>query len=282
MLESQIRAMRSAAIQGKANELIAKSLMAAVGAGSAYGGLRHFSKMFKRPPEEKTDFKIPIKTAEVGGGLSSFLSGAGADNVLGVPYFLPSMLAGVPLAAYGGYKLTDSVLDANRDQQETEKLNKLKSHFNNLLAAKSVKSGEDAVAKPLNSLQKAAELKLEFSEAIKSAEDRSSSSELGDSLDRLCDMLEKFADDRGEMLKSADWLRNLAGTGTGAYLTYAAISPLIAGKLMYDIAAEKAKRKRKTQAAAKSAVPRPLHAVPASVPPKLEDKKQKEPLEPLV
>lgn len=77
-----------------------------------------------------------------------------ATKQIGLNYFLPSMLLGGPLAAYGGWKAVDAVLNARQKAQVDKELEEAKQNYEQTLIGAYKKSAEDSLGKVFDQLEK--------------------------------------------------------------------------------------------------------------------------------
>lgn len=249
-----IASAKGDALHAMAKEDIIKTLAASLGFGVAAGGAKQVYDMFssKKKKESPDEFQFPVQRKLA-------FDGRHADSPQGLPYYYPGIAAAAVAGGLGGYKLTDSFFSKMKSNKTDEQLSKAKADFERALALATTKQSSDH----LN--EKKSELKSNYLEAIQPNCQDKSASELARSLDRFVDVVEKAASSGGDNL----------GRMLGGYLTYAAISPVIAGKIMYDVAQRKKQDKEDARNLAQHMVPTTLQAVPSR--PKGAD-----PLEPLV
>lgn len=84
-----------------------------------------------------------------------------ADNDLatsryGLNYFIPSMLLGAPLAAYGGWKGVDAILNTQRRKEKEKELEKVKQDYENALLGAYKKGTDESLDAAFSGLEKAA------------------------------------------------------------------------------------------------------------------------------
>jgi len=165
-----------------------------------------------------------------------------------IPWYRPAMaLAGVG-GLIGGWKGLDVVLDRRRQAERESELEDARKDFREALLSQYASPSQGKIA----------------AESLTSG--------LGDLFDTLCKMSEDFEIDRPAGEKVAFSLNDAAGSATGAYGTYALLSGLMTGALVYDKT-----RKRQRRALIESAMkrrqrkrfntsPSEIIAVPQSVP----------------
>lgn len=90
---------------------------------------------FPRKPDEEEE-----KRAEGEGLFSSITKpvrdafSGNVSNVVSHPAFIPAAVIGTPLAAYGGYKLTDMLMNKRRKSEQESELEKIKREYEAVLA----------------------------------------------------------------------------------------------------------------------------------------------------
>lgn len=118
---------------------LAKTLLLAAGGGAAVRGLSGLSGILANDPEP-----VPSRTVDM-----PLIYGRKkektANSKLRSPYYIPGMLLGAPLAAYGGWKAVDSVLDRQRRLKTEEELEEAKKKYEEAVLS-SYKRGEDKVS----------------------------------------------------------------------------------------------------------------------------------------
>lgn len=138
-------------MQGDARSDIIKAVLLAGGAGAAMRGLSGISRLFsgsQRPvPSRTVDMPVmyPRDKEE-----EKTANNADATSKIGLNYYIPGMLLGAPLAAYGGWKGVDAVLDKQRRKKTEADLNEAKQQYQQALLG-SYKQGSDE-SDPLSAL----------------------------------------------------------------------------------------------------------------------------------
>jgi len=126
-------------MQNDAIKTILKTVALSAGAGAAFRGamgFSDFSQVSKKgprvvempviyPKEKDKTLPKPEKTA--------IDSNARATAPHGLDYYLPSLLVGAPLAAYGGWKGVDFILSNAREQESKAKLEASKKKYEEAL-----------------------------------------------------------------------------------------------------------------------------------------------------
>lgn len=111
--------------RNKAIKDVSKNLLLALGLGAAFRGSQGLTGLFKK---EKP--LTPYRTVELP------ISYPGKEEDEKVAYseysnswYLPSMLIGTPLAAYGGWKAVDKLLDSQRKERSKDELADAKKDY---------------------------------------------------------------------------------------------------------------------------------------------------------
>lgn len=142
-----IRQQQIAAIQKVHNEklqedavkTIAKTVLLAGGLGGAlrgYTGLSNLNASKKRKPVGRS-VEMPVAYLDKQSADKDVLS-LGNDNskataLHGLDYFIPGMLLGAPLAAYGGWKGVDAILNKQREKEVKTNLERAKAEYEKAL-----------------------------------------------------------------------------------------------------------------------------------------------------
>ena len=132
-------------MQSSARNDILKAVLLAGGAGAAMRGFSGLSRMFSgdQTPVPSRTVEMPVmyprdeeeeeeKTA----------NNADADSKFGLNYYIPGMLLGAPLAAYGGWKGVDAILDKQRRKKTDADLDEAKQEYQQSLLG-AYKTGSD-------------------------------------------------------------------------------------------------------------------------------------------
>lgn len=130
----------NAKMQTAAKAQILKTMLLGAGAGAAFRGLSGLSNLVGEsgptsspsrvvelpvPYADKPTPKKPVKEKRAGD--------ADATTPMGLSYYMPGMLLGGGLAAAGGWKGVDALLDRQRHKQETESLDAAKQEYEDAL-----------------------------------------------------------------------------------------------------------------------------------------------------
>lgn len=131
---------------------ILQALLLAGSAGAALRGGIGLSRMFNeaKPVPSKTvdmDVLLPGEEKEAAEGVDKLFEMIGMGNPkaktdVGVPGYLPTMLIGAPLAAYGGWKGMDYIFDSQRKARQQRKTDKAKKDYEQAVL-ESYKQGSD-------------------------------------------------------------------------------------------------------------------------------------------
>ncbi len=130
---------------------LAKTLLLAAGGGAAVRGLSGLGSILSAAPRP-----VPSRTVDM-----PIIYGKEkekeANSKLRVPYYIPGMLLGAPLAAYGGWKAVDSVLDKQRGLKTDEELEEAKKDYEQAIL-ESYKQGSDELLDEVFSSYKSASI----------------------------------------------------------------------------------------------------------------------------
>lgn len=121
----QIQQQDNARLQADAVKTILKTVLMAGGVGAAvrgYAGLNSVLAGRKRKRTGRTT-EMPVAYPE------KSASNDQATSMIGLDYFIPSMLLGTPLAAYGGWKGVDALLNRQREKATDDELQRAKSRY---------------------------------------------------------------------------------------------------------------------------------------------------------
>lgn len=141
-LHSQIQQTHNTKLQEDATKTILKTMLLAGGLGAAvrgYSGLTNLPESKKRKKPQRTiemPVAYPEKQALFGNDNSK------ATSMIGLDYFAPAMLLGAPLAAYGGWKGVDAIMNKQREKEVDSDLERAKAEYEKALLG-SYKKGTD-------------------------------------------------------------------------------------------------------------------------------------------
>jgi hypothetical protein len=146
-------------LQGDALGMIAKALGIGAGIGVATRGAIGLHDYLSKPKEVKSprviDMPIPYPKEKKKEQEKS-ADNRQATSMVGLNYFMPSMLLGAPLAAYGGWKAVDAVLNARRKAQVEKELEQAKKDYEKTIIGAYKKSAESTLDNIFNKLEKTA------------------------------------------------------------------------------------------------------------------------------
>jgi hypothetical protein len=155
-LPKDLAQQQNTKLQSNAQHDILRAMMLAAGGGAAVRGLTGLSNMLGEAPQiastgrtvempvsytEEPEQKKRLKRAEA---LKSSVDtyNQGATNKIGLNYYMPGMLIGGGLAAYGGWKGVDHLLDTQRRKHTNEDMEAAKQEYENALLG-AYKKGTD-------------------------------------------------------------------------------------------------------------------------------------------
>jgi hypothetical protein len=137
-LATAVRSQANSKMQQGAMSNVIKAMLLAGGAGAGLRGLTGLQRMFsgqsKPVPSRTVDMPVayPVspeeeeeKTAEIGNSK--------ATANYGLNWYIPSMVLGAPLAAYGGWKGVDAILDTQRRKKTESDLDDAKKKYQQAL-----------------------------------------------------------------------------------------------------------------------------------------------------
>ena len=135
-------------MKSEASNKVMRALLTAGGLGAALrgvSGLRHLFESSPNPPPTST-VEMPVvypqkreeeKLASLSDGDSDT-----ATSPYGLSGYIPAILLGTPLAAYGGWKGVDAILDKQRRKRTEDELDEAKQDYQQTLLS-SYKQAED-------------------------------------------------------------------------------------------------------------------------------------------
>lgn len=141
-----------------------------------------------------------------------------------LPWYRPAMLLAGMGGLYGGWKGVDAVLDAQRRTSREQELEEAKQEFHDALFQQ--------YDRPLKSAP------LPAKKASDAADGGPAPGDLCDRLGGVFDRLEKAA----QLLKEGSRIGDIGGEAAGWYGTYAALSGLATGALVYEQARKRQRR----------------------------------------
>ncbi len=152
----QVQQYHNQQLQADATKDILKALLLAGGLGAAARGASGLQSMFapkkKVSPGRVVEMPVPYPTESDGEEKK-------ADNSLatsryGLNYFMPSMLLGAPLAAYGGWKGVDAILNSQRRKEKEKELEQAKQEYEQALLGAYKKGTDEALDSAFSGLEK--------------------------------------------------------------------------------------------------------------------------------
>ena len=129
-------ALMRSEVNQDAMKTLAKTLLIAAGGGAALRGLSGIRNLLKSDAEP-----LPSRTVDMP-VMYAKPQEKEAYSKRSVPYYIPGMMLGAPLAAYGGLKAIDAVLDKQRRHKSDDELDMAKKDYEQALLD-SYKSGND-------------------------------------------------------------------------------------------------------------------------------------------
>lgn len=145
-------AVMKAQLNREALKDIANYLMLGAGAGVAMRGATGIANLLRDDqevvPSKTVDmpvlFGVPKKVEDEEEDVKKLEYKSAAEkeaiSKYSLPYYLPAMLLGTPLAAYGGWKAVDAVLDKQRRAKSEDNLEEAKKDYEEALLASYKKS----------------------------------------------------------------------------------------------------------------------------------------------
>jgi hypothetical protein len=158
-LPKDLARQQNTKLQSDTQKAIIRTMMLAAGGGAAVRGLTGLTNMLGESPQiastgrtvempvayaEEPKRKKRMKQAE------AFKSSVdtynqGATNKIGLNYYIPGMLIGGGLAAYGGWKGVDHLLDAQRRKHTNEDMEAAKQEYEDALLGAYKKATDTAL-----------------------------------------------------------------------------------------------------------------------------------------
>jgi hypothetical protein len=172
----QVQQYHNQQLQSDATKDILKALLLAGGLGAAARGASGLQSMFaenkKVSPKRVVEMPVPYPVAADEKEAASKPdtknwkkvtneSEKKADNDLatsryGLNYFLPSMLLGAPLAAYGGWKGVDALLNSQKRKDQDKELDEVKKEYEQALLGSYKKATDEALDSAFSVIDKEA------------------------------------------------------------------------------------------------------------------------------
>lgn len=155
-MNKQIQQIHNDKLQSDAAKTILKTLLVAGGLGAAvrgYTGLSNLGESKKRKPVNRVvemPVQYPEKQALFGNDNSK------ATSMIGLDYFAPAIMLGAPLAAYGGWKGVDAILNKQREKEVESDLDRAKAEYEKALLGSYKKGTDEALDLAFESHEKTA------------------------------------------------------------------------------------------------------------------------------
>ena len=130
-------------MQADAIKSILKTLALGVGAGAAVRGITGLFDNTKNPKKGPRVIDMPVAYPKEKNAIDS---NSRATSPYGLDYYLPGMLLGAPLAAYGGWKGVDLLLNRAKEQESKAKLEASKKKYEEALLGAYKKGTDDYLA----------------------------------------------------------------------------------------------------------------------------------------
>lgn len=212
--------MNTANLKGDALRDIRNVALAALGVGVAGRGTVGLLNSLQRDRQKKPKgpsllLPLPYPAEKAG----NFLGGDSAATKAGIPWYMPAMMMGSLAGLGGGWAGMDAVLHRRRKAETDAELNKARAQFHDALLS-----------------QYDAPLQNQTSITAKVAADAPEMVKVAQELDAVWDLIDK------RLEKGSFDFANAAGVAAGGYGTYAGLSGLLTGALVYDKVAKRSRR----------------------------------------
>jgi hypothetical protein len=136
-LASDLRAAANQKMQQKSMSNVIRATLLAGGAGAALRGVSGLQHMFSnsaKPVASRTvDMPVMYPAPTEDEGEEKTADNSKATAPWGLDWYIPSMVLGAPLAAYGGWKGVDSLLDKQRHKKTDAELETAKADYQRAL-----------------------------------------------------------------------------------------------------------------------------------------------------
>ena len=145
-LEQHMRANANKHLQSSAKNDILKAMLIAGGVGAGMRGISGLSRMFsqgQQPVPSRTVDMPVMYPRDKEEDEEKVANNSDATSKIGLNYYIPSMLLGAPLAAYGGWSGVDAILDKQRLKKTDAELDEAKEEYQRALLG-AYKRGSDA------------------------------------------------------------------------------------------------------------------------------------------
>lgn len=161
---AELQSVHNKKLQEDAVKTIAKTVLLAGGLGAAirgYTGLSNLNASKKRKPVGRS-VEMPVayldkQSLDKAVDLSLGNDNSKATSLYGLDYFIPGMLLGAPLAAYGGWKGVDAILNKQREKEVETKLEQAKAEYEKALFGAYKQSTDESLDLAFEACEKTAE-----------------------------------------------------------------------------------------------------------------------------
>ncbi len=242
---NEVQDVANAALKRETTQQVLKYLALGAAGGAAFrglGGLLNMTSGSKPVPTSSVNMPVAYpsrRSPEDEDDDEKQAASESATKAIGLDYYLPSLVLGLPAATYAGFKGVDALLDRQRRLKTEEELERRKTEYEDALFG-SYKQSSD-----------------------------STGSSVSGNLDAAFSGLEKIAEESGSALDPATYgLPNLSGAARGAAMTYAIPASLMGyfmvNKMMQSGSKRKLVNKAMRERARRRAIQQPagLYAIP--------------------
>jgi hypothetical protein len=153
-LAQQIHQQQNQQLQTDAVKDIFKTLLLAGGVGAAVrglSGLQDTATAKKVSPKRVVEMPVPYPVNS-----EKKASNEDATSKIGLNYYMPSMLIGAPLAAYGGWKGVDALIQGHQRAEEDKRIEKSRKKYEKALLGAYKHATEEALDSAFTGMQKCA------------------------------------------------------------------------------------------------------------------------------
>jgi len=143
VINAHVQQRHNTKLQEDAPKTIIKTMLLAGGLGAAargYSGLTNLSDSKRRKKTQRT-VEMPVSYPEKQAIFDN--DNSKATSSIGLNYFAPAMLLGAPLAAYGGWKGVDAILNKQREKEVDSDLDRAKAEYEKALLGMYKKSTDE-------------------------------------------------------------------------------------------------------------------------------------------
>lgn len=157
--------LENAKMQSAAKSQILNTMLLGGGLGAAFRGVTGLSNLLgesKPTASPRRVVELPVPYADKPTAKKSVKEKRADDEDATVPYglsyYMPGMLLGGGLAAAGGWKGVDALIDRQRHKQETESLDEAKQEYEDALLGSYKRAVDEALDKAFKTYEKKAGL----------------------------------------------------------------------------------------------------------------------------